>query len=225
MNHTDMWKILRPMTHELVSLDDEIIHMTGRTQHTNSGCWSPSTTTPIPAYYNNQWSSDFYHPSPCNDLKLLRHCQINPDFFFNPVVCFKISNHLSVTRIYMHCCKNINLALRCYSRRKRREQGSTKVLRYYIFNLKEYANISTTWTIKLLTTYQVVEDVHLYYEITPKKETISCIFINLMGNIQEYNMGKIYIVISKCHNLAKWLSQYLYFFSFSFYLIRKLTNT
>jgi len=54
MNHTDMWKILRPMTHELVSLDDEIIHMTGRTQHTNSGCWSPSTTTPIPAYYNNQ---------------------------------------------------------------------------------------------------------------------------------------------------------------------------
>jgi len=29
------------------------------------------------------------------------------------------------------------------------------------------------------------------YEITPKKETISCAFINLMGNIQEYNVGKI----------------------------------
>ena len=29
------------------------------------------------------------------------------------------------------------------------------------------------------------------YETTPKKETISCIFINLMENIQEYNMGKI----------------------------------
>ena len=30
----------------------------------------------------------------------------------------------------------------------------------------------------------------LYYETT-KKETISCTFINLMGNIQEYNVGKI----------------------------------
>ena len=31
----------------------------------------------------------------------------------------------------------------------------------------------------------------LCYEITPKKETISYIFINLMENTQEYNMGKI----------------------------------
>jgi len=30
-----------------------------------------------------------------------------------------------------------------------------------------------------------------YYEMTPKKETISHTFINLMGNIQKYNMGKI----------------------------------
>ena len=30
----------------------------------------------------------------------------------------------------------------------------------------------------------------LYYETT-KKETISCTFVNLMGNIQEYNVGKI----------------------------------
>jgi len=29
------------------------------------------------------------------------------------------------------------------------------------------------------------------YEIVPKEETISHIFINLMGNIQEYNAGKI----------------------------------
>ena len=31
----------------------------------------------------------------------------------------------------------------------------------------------------------------LCYEMTPKKETISYIFINLMENTQEYNMGKI----------------------------------
>jgi len=30
----------------------------------------------------------------------------------------------------------------------------------------------------------------LYYEIT-KKKTISYAFINLIGNIQEYNIGKI----------------------------------
>ena len=30
-----------------------------------------------------------------------------------------------------------------------------------------------------------------YYEMTSKKKTISCTFINLMGNIQEYNVGKI----------------------------------
>jgi len=29
------------------------------------------------------------------------------------------------------------------------------------------------------------------YEMVPKKETISCTFINLVGNIQEYNMEKI----------------------------------
>ena len=29
------------------------------------------------------------------------------------------------------------------------------------------------------------------YEITPKKETISYMFINLIRNIQEYNAGKI----------------------------------
>ena len=31
----------------------------------------------------------------------------------------------------------------------------------------------------------------LCYKITPKKETISHTFINLMENIQEYNVGKI----------------------------------
>ena len=29
------------------------------------------------------------------------------------------------------------------------------------------------------------------YETVPKEETISYTFINLMGNIQEYNIGKI----------------------------------
>ena len=29
------------------------------------------------------------------------------------------------------------------------------------------------------------------YKTVPKKETIFYIFINLMGNIQEYNVGKI----------------------------------
>ena len=37
MNHADMWKISRPMTHELASPDDEIIWSTRRTQHTRSG--------------------------------------------------------------------------------------------------------------------------------------------------------------------------------------------
>jgi len=61
MNHTDMWKISRPMTHELVSPDDEIIHSTGRTQHTRSGCWSPSSTASIPVHNNH------YRPSnPCS---------------------------------------------------------------------------------------------------------------------------------------------------------------
>jgi len=31
----------------------------------------------------------------------------------------------------------------------------------------------------------------VYYEMTPKKETISYMFINLIGNTQEYNAGKI----------------------------------
>ena len=31
----------------------------------------------------------------------------------------------------------------------------------------------------------------LCYEMTSKKKTISCIFINLMGNTQEYNAEKI----------------------------------
>ena len=30
-----------------------------------------------------------------------------------------------------------------------------------------------------------------YYKTIPKKETISHAFVNLMGNIQEYNIGKI----------------------------------
>jgi len=29
------------------------------------------------------------------------------------------------------------------------------------------------------------------YETVPKKETIFCTFVNLIGNIKEYNMGKI----------------------------------
>jgi len=64
MNHTDMWKISRPMTHELVSPDDEIIHSTGRTQHTRRGCWSPSSTASIPIYNNHHRSSNPCSPSP-----------------------------------------------------------------------------------------------------------------------------------------------------------------
>jgi len=30
----------------------------------------------------------------------------------------------------------------------------------------------------------------VYYEMTSKKKTISCTFINLIENIQEYNMEK-----------------------------------
>ena len=29
-----------------------------------------------------------------------------------------------------------------------------------------------------------------YYKMTPRKENISCMFINLIENIQEYNVGK-----------------------------------
>jgi len=32
---------------------------------------------------------------------------------------------------------------------------------------------------------------HTCYKMIPKKKTISYAFINLMGNIQEYNVGKI----------------------------------
>jgi len=63
MNHNDMWKISRPMTHELVSPDDEIIHSTGRTQHTRSSCWSPSRITSIPIYNNHHRSSNTCPPS------------------------------------------------------------------------------------------------------------------------------------------------------------------
>ena len=63
MNHTDMWKISRPMTHELVSPDDEIIHWTGRTQHTHSGAWSPSRTGFIPIDNNHHKQSNSCSPS------------------------------------------------------------------------------------------------------------------------------------------------------------------
>ena len=63
MNHTDMWKISRPMTHELVSPDDEIIHSTGRTQHTHSGAWSPSRTGFIPINNNHHQQSNSCSPS------------------------------------------------------------------------------------------------------------------------------------------------------------------
>ena len=55
MNHTDMWKISRPMTHELVSPDDEIIWSTRRTQHTRSGAWS--TFIPIDNNHHQQSNS------------------------------------------------------------------------------------------------------------------------------------------------------------------------
>ena len=35
------------------------------------------------------------------------------------------------------------------------------------------------------------EEEYKCYEMTSQKETISCVFINLIGNIQEYNAGKI----------------------------------
>jgi len=58
MNHTDMWKISRPMTHKLISPDNEIIHSTGRTQHTHSGAWSPSGTGFIPIDNNHHQQSN-----------------------------------------------------------------------------------------------------------------------------------------------------------------------
>jgi len=63
VSHIDMWKASRPMTHELVSPDDEIVHSTGRTQHIHTGCWSPSRTASIPIYHNDQLSSNLYSPS------------------------------------------------------------------------------------------------------------------------------------------------------------------
>ena len=63
MNHTDMWKISRPMTHELVSPDDEIIHSTGRTQYTHSGAWSPLRTGCIPIDNNRHQQSNPCSPS------------------------------------------------------------------------------------------------------------------------------------------------------------------
>ena len=35
------------------------------------------------------------------------------------------------------------------------------------------------------------EEEYKCYEMTSQKKTISCVFINLIGNIQEYNAGKI----------------------------------
>ena len=61
MNYTDVWRVLRPRTHELVSPDDEIIHSTGRTQHTHSGAWSPLRTGSVPIYNNHHWQ-----PNPCS---------------------------------------------------------------------------------------------------------------------------------------------------------------
>ena len=63
MNHTDMWKISRPMTHELVSPDDEIIHSNGRTQYTHSGAWSPLRTGCIPIDNNRHQQSNPCSPS------------------------------------------------------------------------------------------------------------------------------------------------------------------
>ena len=55
MNHTGMWKISRPITHELISPDDEIIWLTRRTQHTCSGAWL--TFIPIDNNYHRQSNS------------------------------------------------------------------------------------------------------------------------------------------------------------------------
>ena len=62
INQSDMPETLRPMSHELVSPDDEIVRSNGRTWHTHSNCWSPSTTTPIPAYQDIR-QSNLYSPS------------------------------------------------------------------------------------------------------------------------------------------------------------------
>ena len=63
MNHTDMWKISRPITHKLISLDNKIIHSTGRTQHTHSGTWSSSRTGFIPINNNHHQQSNSCSPS------------------------------------------------------------------------------------------------------------------------------------------------------------------
>jgi len=63
MNHTDMWKISRPMTYELISLDDKIIYSTRRTQHTHSGTWSPLRTGFIPINNNHHQQSNSCSPS------------------------------------------------------------------------------------------------------------------------------------------------------------------
>jgi len=50
----------------------------------------------------------------------------------------------------------------------------------------------TTSYEKLIPWYNL--SIHIpCYETTPKKKTISCAFINLMGNIREYNTKKISI--------------------------------
>jgi len=54
----------------------------------------------------------------------------------------------------------------------------------------EYINISDNEPKDIYPSAPVSHPIPWYYETT-KKKTISCIFINLMGNIQEYNIGKI----------------------------------
>ena len=49
------------------------------------------------------------------------------------------------------------------------------------------------------------------YKMTSKKETISYMFINLIGNIQEYNVGKCHMTnvtyhnhVSGCHSITSY---------------------
>jgi len=63
-------------------------------------------------------------------------------------------------------------------------------LLYSLSLIQEHFCSSTTSYEKLVPWYNL--SIYTpYYEMTPKKKTISCAFINLMENIREYNTREI----------------------------------
>lgn len=78
INNNDVAKILRPLTHELVSTDDEIIYPTSRTK--SIGSWSSARTTSSFTYHGIK-QSHFPNSPPSSSSSLSENeegKQINP---------------------------------------------------------------------------------------------------------------------------------------------------